>query len=113
MMNIKRGEIWLVDFNPTIAREQAGIRPALILSVNNFNDSKATKFIAISLTSKFKGVPLDVKIEPNEGGVTKTSYIKIEDIRSLSKERLIERWGEVSFLTLSEIETKVRLLLGL
>lgn len=112
-MNIKRGEIWLIDFNPTIGREQAGIRPALILSVNEFNNSMASKVIALPLTSKNKGIPLDIELLPPDGGINKESYIKCEDLRSLSKNRLIEKWGEISELKLMEVENIVKLLLGL
>jgi len=112
-MNINRGEIWLIDFNPTIGREQAGVRPALILSVNEFNNSLASKVIALPLTSKNKGIPLDVEITPPDGGIIKNSYIKCEDLRSLSKNRLIEKWGIITDVKLSEVEDKVKLLLGL
>ena len=112
-MNIKRGEIWLIDFNPTKGREQAGIRPALVLSVDQFNSSRADKVVAIPLTSKDKGILLDVELIPPDGGVTKNSYIKCEDLRSLSKDRLIEKWGEVSSEKMKEVELKIKLLLGL
>lgn len=111
-MNIKRGEVWLVDFNPTVGREQAGVRPALIISVNEFNNSMASKVVAIPLTSKFKGIPLDVHLKPPDGRVVKDSYIKCEDIRSLSKDRLIEKWGSISHKKMKDVEEKVKLLLG-
>jgi mRNA interferase MazF len=112
-MNIRRGEIWLIDFNPTIGREQAGVRPALILSVNEFNNSMASKVIALPLTSKNKEIPLDVELFPPEGGINKASFIKCEDVRSLSNNRLIEKWGSISDIKLIEVENKVKLLLGL
>jgi len=112
-MNIKRGDIWLINFNPTIRNEQAGIRPGLIISVNRFNQSMATKVVAIPLTSKDKGIPLDVELLPPDGGVTKNSYVKCEDLRSLSKIRLIEKWGEISPEKIAEVSKKVGLLLGI
>ena len=112
MMNINRGDIWLIDFNPTIGREQAGIRPALILSVNEFNNGMASKVIALPLTSKNKGIPLDVELIPPDGGINKISFIKCEDVRSLSRNRLIEKWDQVSESKLMEVENKVKLLLG-
>jgi mRNA interferase MazF len=112
-MNIKRGDIWLIDLSPTKGREQSGIRPCLILSDNNFNNSMSGKVVAIALSSKFKGIPLDIELVPPEGGIKKISYIKTEDIRSLSKDRLIEKWGEISLLKIKEVEEKVKLILGL
>lgn len=112
-MSINRGEVWLIDFNPTIGRKQEGIRPALILSVNEFNNSMANKVIAIPLTSKDKGIPLDVKILPPDGGIKKNSYIKCEDVRSLSKTRLIKKWGIISDKKMQEVAYIIRMLLGL
>lgn len=112
-MSINRGEIWLIDFNPTKGREQSGIRPALILSVNEFNNSLASKVVALPFTSKNKRIPLDVELLPPDGGVVKNSYIKCEDIRSLSKDRLIERWGSFSTDKILEVENKIMLLLGI
>ena len=111
-MNINRGEIWLIDFNPTIGREQSGIRPALIFSVKEFINSMASKVIALPLTSKNKEIPLDVELLPPDGGINKVSYIKIEYLRSLSKNRLIEKWGTISLSKLIEVESKVKLFLG-
>ncbi|MBI1939721.1 MAG: type II toxin-antitoxin system PemK/MazF family toxin [Ignavibacteriales bacterium] len=113
MKNPARGEIWTVDLNPQRGREQSGIRPALVLSVNRFNESLADLVIAIPITAKKKGIPLHVKIEPPEGGLKLESFIKCEDIRSISKERLIQNVGTVSQNTLNEVENKIRLLLGL
>lgn len=110
-MSIERGDIWLVDFNPTKGREQRGIRPALIISVNRFNNSMANKVVAMPLTSKNKGIPLDVHLPSPDGGVKKDSYIKIEDIRSISKERFIEKWGDISPEKLVEVEYKMKMLL--
>lgn len=112
-MNINRGDIWLINFNPTIGREQSGIRPGLIISVDEFNNSKAEKVIAIPLSSKYKGIPLNIEIEPPDGGLSKLSYVKTEDIRSISVNRLIEKWGEISLIKMKEVEQKTKLLLGL
>ena len=89
------------------------IRPALVLSVEQFNSSRADKVVGIPLTSKHKGILLDVELIPPDGGVTKNSYVKCEDLRSLSNDRLIEKWGEVSSEKMKEVESKIKLLLGL
>jgi mRNA interferase MazF len=73
----------------------------------------ANKVVAIPITSKDMGIPLDVQIKPPVGGVAKDSYIKCEDLRSISKERLLKKWGNTSTDKLYEIEHKVKLLLGL
>lgn len=114
-MNVKpaRGEIWLVDLNPTRGHEQAGKRPALVISVDLFNAGPAGLVVVLPITTKDKKIPLHVRINPPEGGVRETSFIKCEDIRSVSTERLLARLGEVSRDTISEVEDKVKILLGL
>jgi mRNA interferase MazF len=94
-------------------REQAGTRPVVIVSVDGFNQSSAELVIAVPLTSRQRRVRTHVEILPPEGGLTVASYIKCEDVRSISPERLIRRMGNVSPATLSEIELRLRFLLGL
>ena len=48
-----------------------------------------------------------------EGGVTRESFIKCEDVRSVSIERFARRWGRVSQTTLMAVEDRLRILMGL
>ncbi len=112
-MKPSRGEIWLVKLNPVIGHEQAGKRPCLIISVDLFNHGPAGLVVALPITTKNKKIPFHVEIVPPEGGLKKTSYIKCEDVRALSIDRLIERWGIVSLEKLQLIEDRLRILMGL
>jgi mRNA interferase MazF len=111
MRNPLRGDVWFIDLSPAKGREQAGIRPGLIISSNGFNNSAAELIIVIPITSKKKNIPLHIEINPPEGGMKITSYIKCEDIRSVSKERLVEFQGAVSVKTLDKVEQILKLLL--
>ena len=113
MINPSRGDVWLVNLNPTAGREQAGMRPALIVSVDIFNHGAAELVVVIPITSKAKGVPLHVEINPPEGGLSMTSYAKCEDVRSISTSRLMLRLGNVTPLTIDAVEDRLRVLLGL
>ena len=108
-----RGEIWMVDLRATRGREQAGHRPAMVLSADLFNRGPADLVVVLPMTSKAKGIPLHVPVGPPEGGVRTQSYIKCEDIRSISKERLTTRWGRVSADTMRAVEDKITILLDL
>ena len=108
-----RGEIWLADLNPGRGREQAGMRPCLVISVDLFNQSPAGLAIVLPVTSKNKGIRSHVEVMPPEGGVREASYIKCEDVRSISTERLVSRWGGVTPDTLRAIEDRLRILMGL
>ena len=108
-----RGEIWLVNLNPTAGREQAGTRPALIVSVDIFNHGAAELVVVIPITSKAKGIPLHVEMTPPEGGLSVTSYAKCEDVRSISTARLLKRFGKVTPRTMDAVDDRLRILLGL
>lgn len=109
----KRGEIWMADLNPSRGHEQAGPRPVLVISENLFNRGPADLVIVVPLTSTFRGVPSHVSVNPPEGGLKNTSYILCEAVRSIAKERLQQRWGKVSSVTLQVVEDRLRMLMGL
>lgn len=113
MSTASRGDIWLVRLDPTKGREQAGMRPALVVSVDIFNHGAAELVVVIPITSKAKGIPLHVEVTPPEGGLTMTSYAKCEDVRSISTSRLVRRLGKVSAATIDSVEDRLRILLGL
>jgi mRNA interferase MazF len=113
MDNPLRGEIWLVDLNPTRGHEQAGRRPGLVVSVDLFNQGPAGLAVVIPITTREKGIPFHVEIKIPEGGLTKRSFIKCEDIRSISKERLAQKLGRVSRSTMAAVEDRLRILLDL
>ena len=113
MSRASRGEIWLVGLDPTKGREQAGMRPALIISVDIFNHGAAELVVVAPITSKAKGIPLHVEVTPPEGGLTLTSFVKCEDVRSISTSRLVRRLGIVSPQTIDLVEDRLKILLGL
>lgn len=113
MTQASRGEIWLVSLDPTKGREQAGMRPALVISVDQFNHGSAELVVVVPITSKAKGVPLHVEVRPPEGGLTMTSFVKCEDVRSISTSRLVRRLGKVSNETVESVEDRLRIILGL
>lgn len=108
-----RGDVWSINLDPTLGREQAGTRPALIVSVDKFNRGPADLIVVLPITSKDKKQPIHVPIKPPEGGLSILSFVKCEDIRSVSKQRLEQFYGTVSAQTIAEVEKRVRILLNL
>jgi mRNA interferase MazF len=107
------GDIWFVDLNPTRGREQSGKRPAMVISVDAFNHGPAELIVVLPLTTKDKQIPFHVPITPPEGGLAQRSYIKCEDVRSVSKDRLMSRLGSVSIGTILSVQDRLRILLSL
>ena len=93
--------------------EQAGRRPVLVVSVNQFNQSRADLVVIVPLTSTLRTLPLHVVVQPPEGGLTNRSALLCEAVRSITKDRLLARWGSVSPATMTEVEDRLRVLLGL
>lgn len=108
-----RGEVWLVDLYPVRGHEQAGTRPCVIVSTPGFNRGPAGLLVVLPLTTTDRKIPLHVALQPPEGGVRRQSFIKCEDIRSIARDRLIERWGPLSDPTLAAIADRLRILLEL
>jgi mRNA interferase MazF len=108
-----RGEVWLVDLNPTRGHEQAGTRPALVVSADEFNHGPAGLVILVPMTTTERHIPLHVPVDPPEGGLDRRSFIKCEDVRSVSEQRLVRRFGVVSPGTLSLVSDRLRIVLDL
>ena len=112
-MKPARGEVWLAELDPVVGHEQGGRRPVLVLSINSFNVGPGSLVIAVPLTSRDRGIPSHVMIEPPEAGLVRTSFALTEAVRSISKQRLVRRWGAVSSHTLTQVEEWARTLMGL
>ena len=108
-----RGEVWSLSLDPSRGHEQAGTRPALIISVDEFNQGPAELIVVLPITTKERRIPFHVKLEPPEGGLKSKSFVKCEDVRSVSKDRLGDRFGTVSAETIAEVEFRLRVLLKL
>ena len=108
-----RGEIWLADLNPVRGHEQAGRRPVLVVSVDPFNQSRAELVVVIPITSTLRPIPFHVVVQPPEGGLTNPSALLCEAVRSISKDRLVTRWGTISPASMSQVEDRLRILLHL
>ena len=107
-----RGDVWLVDLNPIRGHEQAGRRPALVISVDQFNVGPAGLVILLPITSTLRPIPARIRLKPPEGGLTKESDVICEAIRSVSVDRLVGKWGAVSATTLKRTEEIIKMLLG-
>ena len=95
MARILRGEIRWADLNPVRGKEQAGLRPVLILSQDVFNERSGT-VIAVALTSQPQRAGFPLTLELQSKGLPKKSWAKISQIRTLAVERIGQRLGKLS-----------------
>jgi len=94
MARILRGDVRWADLNPVRGHEQAGRRPVVVISHDVFNERSGT-VIAMALTSQPQraGFPLTLELEGVQ--LPKRSWVKISQIRTLSRERLGGRIGNL------------------
>jgi mRNA interferase MazF len=107
-----RGEVWLVNWNPARGSEQAGKRPALVIQ-NDIGNEKAPTIIVAAISSSVKLYPMNVKLDPPEGGLQRSSIVKTGQILTVSKERLEKRFGRISEKKMQEVNYAVKLSLDL
>jgi mRNA interferase MazF len=111
MAGILRGDIYWADLNPTRGREQSGLRPALVISHDVFNERSGT-VIALAVTSQESraGFPLTMEIKSTK--LPKQPWVKIGQIRTLTMERLGKTLGRVSLEELNRIIEGLNEILG-
>lgn len=108
---MKQKDIYLADLNPAKGREQRGTRPVVIISGNIMNDNLEL-FIVCPVTSKIKGYASSVLIKKSKlNKLDKDSEIMPFQIRTISKERLVKKMGEISEIELENIFTNLSKLL--
>lgn len=90
MARILRGEIYWADLNPVRGREQAGLRPVLILSHDLFNRKSGT-VIAMAITGQPQKAGFPLTLELPAEMLPKPSWVKISQIRTISVDRLGKR----------------------
>ncbi|TKJ46797.1 MazF family transcriptional regulator [Candidatus Aerophobetes bacterium Ae_b3a] len=111
MAQILRGEIRWADLNPVRGREQAGLRPVLILSEDIFNERSGT-VIAMAITSQPQRAGFPLTLELKSGILPKTSWVKISQIRTLSVERIGKRIGRTSPEELAQVVEGLNEIIG-
>jgi mRNA interferase MazF len=109
----RKGEVWLVDFGDPVGREQAGSRPAVVVSADRLNESRAGVVMVVPTTTTHRGLPSHVEIDPADSGLDHVGYAKCEDVKSVSERRLIGRLGAVDDEVAWRIGRALRFLLDL
>ncbi len=88
-------DVWVARLDAIAGHEQAGIRPVVVISRDAFNAAGWGLCVCVPLSTRDRGSPLHVRIEPPEGGVRATSFALVDQVRALDRSRLNDRWGVV------------------
>ena len=106
----KRGDIYLVNFDPTVGHEVKKSRPAVIIT-NDINNEYSPVLTVIPLSSNITRVyPFEVLVPADsDRGLNKESKIMVNQIRTVDKKRLIKKLSTVSREIIRKVEAAIRL----
>lgn len=111
MARILRGEVHWADLSPVKGREQAGVRPVLVLSHDVFNERSGT-VIAMAITSQAQSAGFPLTHELESVRLPKRSWVKISQVRTLSVERIGKKIGRASPEELSRVVEGLNEIIG-
>src|SRR3712207_5887220 len=111
-MTIHRGEIYFVDLNPVVGREQAGVRPVLVLSSDAINQLPLVVTVIVGTKGQNvrRDYPTNVRVPADESGLPLETVFLCFQIRSLDQKRFPNKpAGKLSTAYMALIEDAVRL----
>lgn len=113
-MEIKRGDILLVNFEPVRGSEQGRVRPAVVIQNNILNKFSPLTIVA-PVTSKIyeKEYPTNVFIKKEDSALNNDSTILLNQIRTIDKRRIIKRLGSLSLFLMNKVDFAIKICLEL
>ena len=110
---IRRGDIWWVEFDPVRGSEQGGTRPALVLQNDIGNRTSPITLVAAITTQFRRPYPFHVAVTSEETGLDKPSLILLNQLRTVEKARLLRRAGRLSPERMLAVERALKHSLGM
>lgn len=110
----RRGEIYLVSFDPTVGHEIKKTRPALVIQ-NNISNQYSPITIVAAISSQFGDPPhpREVLIPVGISGLSVASAVVLNQIRSIDRQRLVKRLGFIDAAAMGRVDQALRISLGL
>ena len=112
---VQRGEIYWLDWNPSRGSEQAGLRPALIIQENpaSANPNYPLTIVA-AVSTQGRAIATHVPVAPSRAnGLSAPSFVKCEQIQTVSKARLTRRLGVLEPAALAQVDAALKKALAL
>jgi mRNA interferase MazF len=111
---ILRGDVVLVDFNPVLGSEQAGMRPAVVVQTNRANASSPCTIVA-PCTTKIRStmLPSHVALRAGEADLPHDSIVLCEQLRAIDKRRVVKIYGQCSGETINALNNALITILEL
>ena len=111
---VRRGDIYYADLSPVVGSEQGGMRPVLIVQ-NDIGNKYSPTVIAAAITSqRFKTqLPTHIQVDAQDCGLSKDSIVLLEQVRTLDKQRLKERMGNLGERDMIRVNRALSVSLGI
>ncbi|HYW44275.1 MAG TPA: type II toxin-antitoxin system PemK/MazF family toxin [Bryobacteraceae bacterium] len=111
----RRGEIYLVEFDPTRGHEIRKTRPAVVIQ-NDVSNQYSPITIVAAISSQFRDPPYPREVPVRPGGKTglsQPSAVILNQIRSIDRQRLVKRLGALDAATMARVDESLKISLGL
>ena len=114
MVEIKRGDIILVNLEPVKGSEQGGIRPCLIIQNDQGNKYSPLTIIAPLTSKQFtKEFPTNVYLNKEDSRLDKDSTILLNQIKTIDKSRVIKKISSIDLALMRKVNFAIKISLGL
>lgn len=114
MVEIKRGDLVLVNLEPVKGSEQGGVRPCLIIQNDKGNEYSPLTIIAPITSKKFtKEFPTNVFIDKEDSKLNKDSTILLNQIRTIDKKRIIKKLSHLNEFITKKVDLAIKISLDI
>ncbi len=113
--DIRRGDLYWIDWSPARGSEQAGLRPGLVVQNDIANAvSGYPVTIVCAVSSRLKGYPAMVRVDPSpENDLAEVSEVNSAQIMTVQKDRLGARLGRLAAADMARVEEKLAYMLSI
>lgn len=114
-MEIKRGHLYVVDFNPRVKTKPGKFRPAVVLQSDLVNESRYPSTIVVPTTTRLVDDPgiLRLRIKKGQGGLARDSDLLLGQLIAVANESFRQEIGALPENLMAELETRVRIIFSL
>ncbi|HVO92449.1 MAG TPA: type II toxin-antitoxin system PemK/MazF family toxin [Terriglobales bacterium] len=114
-MSIKRGHLYIIDFNPRIKTKPGKLRPALVLQSDLINEVEYPSTIVIPTTTRLVENPgiLRFRLKKGQGGVSRESDLLLGQVIAVANESFRQEIGSLPNSMVEEVESRMRIILSL
>jgi len=114
-MEIKRGRLYIVDFNPRVRTKPGKLRPAVVLQSDLVNEAGYPSTMVIPTTTRLIENPgiLRLRVRKGQGGLERNSDLLLGQLIAVANESFRQEIGVLPETLMSELERRVRIILSL